>query len=183
MLLVAGTALAGCGIPADPQPHPVAPPRPFQGFTSATPPQTPDSGAATEILYLIRGGRIAPVNRPVREPPTVQMLIDDLTAGPTDAETAQGYTTVLPATAVVEGVRLDGALAVVTLGEGIDVVAQGDVPLAIGQIVCSLDAHPDVASVVFENDGVRASVPRGDAAQTDAPLTAADYVSLLELPT
>ncbi len=184
--LAAGLAvvLVGCGIPAENEPRRVQPPAPFRTTASATPPPptlAPTVSAQEVILYLTRDGRLVEVSRSMERPVSAQRLLDALAATLTPDEQQQGLTSALAGTDVVEDVRIASGIATVMLAEeGLEVITQLSQGLAIAQIVCTLDARDDVAAVVFERAGARVSVPRGDGSQTDAPLTAADYATLLE---
>jgi spore germination protein GerM len=176
--LAAALALAGCGIPADSQPHSIVPPAPYRAATS-TAPATPGTGALTETLYLVRNDTVVAVTRPVEQQPDPPTALADLIAAPNTAEKAQGLSSVLAGTAAVEEVGVDNALATVALGVGLDSSSDKNVT-AVAQIVCTLNALPDVNAVVFTKAGVRASVPRGDGSQTSDPVTCADYAQVVE---
>jgi spore germination protein GerM len=177
--LGAALALAGCGIPADSQPHSIVPPAPYRAATSTAAPASPGIGALTETLYLARNDTVVAVTRPVEVQPDAQRVLADLAAGPNSGEQAQGLSSVLAGSTVVQGVSVDAGLATVALGEGLDGASSTNV-LAMAQIVCTLDALPDVNAVVFTRAGVRASVPRGDASQTKDPVSAVDYAQKVE---
>ena len=184
--IAAGLAavLVGCGIPADGEPRRVQPPAPFRTTATATPPPptvAPTEGGQEVILYLTRDGRLVEVSRTMEPPVSPQRLLDALAATLTPEEQQQALTSALAGTDVVEDVRISAGIATVMLAdEGLEVITQLSQGLAIAQIVCTLDARDDVTAVVFERAGARVSVPRGDGSQTDAPLTAADYATLLE---
>jgi hypothetical protein len=183
-LVIAVLALLGaCGVPAEEDPHAVVLPPPYgETATSPAPAPTTDDGPLTKVLYLIRDGRLVPVVRPVETMPPLMDLLEDLAAGPVDAERQQGFTSALAAgTPIVDDVELVGGLATVALTEtGLEGLTGPTQQLAIAQIVCTLDAREDVTGVVFARAGQQFPVPRGDGAQTDAQLTIADYESLLE---
>ncbi|HEY7224750.1 MAG TPA: GerMN domain-containing protein [Micromonosporaceae bacterium] len=171
---------AACGIPADAQPHGVAPPYPYGSGTSSPPPPSPEPGELMEVLYLTKDSNLFRVTRPVAVLPNVQTLLADLAAVPTAAEQGKGLGNALAGTSMVEGVDVAGGLATVTLANtGTDGGPQVSQVLPIGQIVCTLTAREDVTAVVFVSGGVRASVPRGDGSQTDTPLRMKDYQTLI----
>jgi len=177
--LGAALALAGCGIPAESEPHTVAPPAPYRNTTTGSAPQ-PTTGALVETLYLVRDDGVVAVTRPAEEQPDAQGVLADLASGPNTAEKAQGLSSLLAGGTVVEGVGMDKRLATVALGEGLDSLSASNVPPAMAQIVCTLDALADIDQVVFTRAGARASVPRGDASQTMDPVTCADYAEVVE---
>jgi hypothetical protein len=100
--------------------------------------------------------------------------VADLLAGPTDAERAAHVGSALPGTALIDGVRVEAGIAIVTLGASLESTRNDEI-LAYGQIVCTLDARTDINGVVFMRGDERITVPAGDAALTKATLTTADY--------
>jgi spore germination protein GerM len=132
-----------------------------------------------ETLYLTKDSAIVPVDRHVKQEPTAQTLLNDLIAGPTAAEQADGITSALPGSTVINSVAASNGLAVVTIGGGLEGAGRKDAILAFGQIVCTLDARPDVNGVVFVGPNGPIGVPRGDGSLTTSPLTTADYEDLL----
>jgi hypothetical protein len=174
--------LAGCGIPAERDPHALQPPAPFQNVPTATPQATtPMPGSQAAVLYLTRNNQLVPVSRPIENPQMLLSLLYALAASPTEEEQQQGLTSALAGTTVVSGVTVTDGLVTVMLAEpGLEVFTQFTQGLAIAQIVCTLDNREDVTGVVFERAGLRVSVPRGDGTQTEEPLTSNDYANLLE---
>jgi hypothetical protein len=184
LVLGLAVALGGCGIPADGEPHPIQPPAPYGG-NSATAPSEPSpeptaSGTQVEVIYLTRGDSLARVVRPVESRPTINDLIAHLTQDPTAEEQAKGLVNNLTVPSVIVNATIQGGIVTVALGEGLDVLTGRTNQLAYGQIVCTLDAHPDVTGVVFTRDGEPQAVPRGDGSSSDGPLTIADYETVLE---
>ena len=177
--VVAGL-LAACGVPMEGEPRTVEPPRgPFAAAGSPMPAPPPEAGTVAQPLYFVRGDRLVAVLRRVRTVPSLQDHVDDLIAGPTRAEADAGLTGALGGNTVIVAVRLEGGRAIVDLD---DVPAGGgrsDGVLALGQVVCTLTARADVATVSFRQDGEPLGVPRADGALSQAPLTVADYAGLV----
>jgi hypothetical protein len=184
LVLVLAAGLSSCGIPTDGEPRTIVPPAPYQDLASTPPPvPTPSvtpSGTQMEILFLTRASSLVEVTRTVNERPSIATLIAHLTEGPTTAEQEEGLGSTLTAPAVLNGYTIDGGLVTVALGDGLDGLSPTANLLAIAQLVCTLDAHPDVTGVVFTRAGERRPVPRGDGSSTEDPVTAADYQSLIE---
>ncbi len=182
-LAVAAT-LASCGIPTDTQARGIEPPPPYQDFYATPTAPSPDpTGPATvgtypEVLCLTRDGALVEVTRHLDEQPTVAELAEHLVAAPSPEEKEQGLgSTVVPL--LFEPPVVTDGLAVVEFGEGLESISQDATLTVVAQIVCTLDQHPDVTAVAFTNDGVTASVPKGDGITTDLPVTREDYVILL----
>jgi hypothetical protein len=184
LALAPALALGGCGVPADSQPHSIAPPAPYRDPlpTIATPTVPPVASpvAGKETLYLVRGDAVVAVTRSVDHQPDAQSVLSDLTAGPSSEEKARGLSSVLAGSTAIQGVGVDGGLATVALGDvGLDGASTANV-LAMAQIVCTLNALPGIIQVVFMKAGVRASVPRGDGSQATDPVTSADYAQVVQ---
>jgi hypothetical protein len=180
-VLAAAVAIlaTACGIPVDGEPRAVSPPPgPAQALASPAPDVEP-SGPNVETLYLVMDDSIVAVDRGTTTLPTAQTAVDDLVAGPTDAERSAGYASAVPTGTVINNVRVEDGIAVVDLGPGLENAARQD--LAFGQIVCTLDARSDVDGVSFTHDGQSIGVPDGEGVVTRDPLTTADYEGLLKV--
>ncbi len=178
------TALAGCGVSAEPQPNAISPPAPYQGFITSAPPDpsvdaSDTAGPVDAILYFTREERLVAVARPVDDQPSVALLLEELSAGPTRAEQDQGLSSALAGTGVATAPTVMNGIVTVPLTEGVDGVAPAALVLIIAQIVCTLDAHPAVSGVVFSRDGQRVAVPRGDGSSASNPVSTADYRELI----
>ncbi|MBB2941421.1 spore germination protein GerM [Actinoplanes lutulentus] len=165
--------LAGCGIPAQDEPHAVTLPRGDLNTATAGP---APGGEVAEVLCLVRDGRLVQAVRRVSSVPTTQRQLDDLTAGPTAAERGLGLSTSLSGTTL--SVRNSNKSDGVTV-EVAEAGARSDEVLAYAQIVCTLTARADVASVSFTRDGDPLRVPRADGSLTDQPLRGWDYRGLI----
>ncbi|WP_162908374.1 GerMN domain-containing protein [Allorhizocola rhizosphaerae] len=176
---VAGLLLAvgGCGVPVQSEPHPV----PLPDRTAHPSPNQTSSpaGALTQLLYLIRDGRLVRVERSVPTEPEAGAHLQTLLAGPTPAEQEQGLSSALLGTDLGLTVRVAGGQAVVELATGLEGTGRTDDILAFAQIVCTLTSRADITSVTFTRAGEQVEVPRADSSLTRAPLTAADYASLI----
>jgi spore germination protein GerM len=131
-------------------------------------------GPVSVILYLARDGALTTVTRQVPEP-SLTSLMENLLAGPTDAEQNEGINSALTGANVIGDVVLVDGQARVDLATGLDGTGRSDAVLAIAQVVCTLDARPEVIGVVFTREGDVVAVPRGDGALHKGPLTSPDY--------
>ena len=178
VLLVLVAMVAGCGVPDEPQPRPIAPPRgPFQALVSPSP-AVKASGPVTEQLCLVRDGALVTVTRHVDTEPTIERLIADLLAGPTEEERAGGLSSALLGGDAVAGAEVRDGVAVVGLSAPIEGSVRTDEVLAYAQLVCTLTKRSGVTGVEFTRDGRPIAVPRADGSLSDGPLTAADYAGL-----
>lgn len=176
--VLAALALAGCGIAPQSDAQPIEPPRgPFQAVISPSPLPT-SSGSFTETLYLVKDELIVPQVRHVAADASVDELISDLLAGPTEAESAAGLSSALVGVEVT-GVRVDRGFATVDLAAPIEGGGRNDNLLAYAQVVCTLTARRDVLAVTFTRAGRPIDVPRGDSSVLPGPLTASDYADLI----
>ena len=176
--LALAVALAGCGVETEEHARRVNPPSGVaHAWATPTPPDS-GTGAVPERLYLVRDGELVATTRHVAAEPTADELVDDLLAGPTPGERADGLTSALRATDVA-GVQVSGGRATVELTEVLDSGGRTDQVLAFAQIVCTLTARPGVTSVAFTHDGREVGVPRADGSLSHAPATAADYATLI----
>ena len=184
-LAVLGLAagLTACGVPVDAGPQPLDFPPQYQNSTATTTsqPETQSSGEISAVLCLTREQQLVPVTRRVEVMPSPAELLRDLIAGATETESQeQGLGSALVGIATITVARIERGVAEVAVGDGLDGITDSARLLIYGQIVCTLDAHPEIDGVWFSRDGQRLSVPQGSAISTDAVLTADDYAALLE---
>ena len=94
-VVLAGTLLAACGVPAEDEPHAIDLPR--RPFTSSSPSAATAEppGEVAEVLCLVRDGRLVQTVRRIETTPSAQQQADHLVAGPTDSEQQIGLTTAL----------------------------------------------------------------------------------------
>jgi spore germination protein GerM len=171
--LAAVLLTAACGVPLDGSPRDVTDARvPYRSGAPAE-----GEGRAIERLCFVRaGGLVRALRRvPAVRPPEQQL--HDLLAGPTTDESTGGLSSAL-STATGVTMTLNDGRATVDIGPR-DVGLRSDDVLAFGQIVCTLTSQLQVGTVAFTSGGVPLGVPRADGSLSDAPLTIADYVRLL----
>jgi hypothetical protein len=177
VLAACALAVQGCGVPLDPEPHPVELP---SSSTVPSPDLTPSqSGAVTEILYLVQDGRLTAVSRSLPLAPAAGQQLRDLLAGPTPSEQQRGLASALAGTELGLSVTINDGEAIVELATGLEGTGRTDDILAFAQIVCTLTSRSDVKTVTFTRAGQHVEVPRADSSLTRDPLTAADYASLI----
>lgn len=174
-LLALAAALGGCGVPLDDSPRDI---RGVQ-LPARSGPAPDGQGQYIERLCFVKDNHLARIVRrvPVQRPPAAQL--SDLVAGPSTAESAQGYTSAL-STASHVTMTLAVGRATVDIGDRADQALRSDDVIAFGQIVCTLTAQLPVGTVKFTSGGEPLRVPRADGVLTEEPLTIADYATLLE---
>ncbi|MBV1851214.1 GerMN domain-containing protein [Catellatospora tritici] len=178
VLCLCGLAVtaAACGVPTENTARPLATTDAAQAFVE---PVARTAGPASEHLYLVNNGSLIRVERKLSAPPSIQQLVSDLMAGPTEAEEDVGFTSALLGTHIIGAVDASATTAVVDLSSTREDTGRNDDVLAFAQVVCTLTARPGVKRVAFTREGHPVGVPRADGALTDTPLTCADYTSLL----
>jgi spore germination protein GerM len=175
---LAACLLASCGVPAQDEPHLVELPR--QPLVTAGPgiAGTAGTGEVAEVLCLVRDGRLVQVVRRLDQPPSLQLQVEHLLAGPSELERNTGLTTALVGMSLT--VELSGGgEAHVGIAEGAEDTARSDEILAYGQIVCTLTSTAAVNSVVFTRGNERLEVPRADGSLSSGPLRGSDYATLI----
>lgn len=179
--VVATLATAGCGIATDDSPRDIE-------QRVATP--LVDAAAAVEAIGAERIFLVAPtvpglpdrleaVARDTGDDP--RTVVEAVFAGPSAGEFDDGYRSVLPSTVTVNqvAVRGGGVLAIDLSAEIRDVT--GDVlPLALAQLVYSVDLVPGVSSTLITVDGQVSQWPAGNGELLSGPLTVYDYPGLVQ---
>ncbi|MFI7587428.1 GerMN domain-containing protein [Spongisporangium articulatum] len=185
-------AVAACGVPTGGTSTVAATARVPYGLLNTA---APDAGAVTSLapaaarrtrIALVAGDgriRMVPRARPVdASVSTVQSLLDQLAAGPSDEERRTGLGSALPT-----GVRLQAGgprsgILTVDLSEGTPVQAADRLAVAVGQIVLTVTAVPGVRAVRLQRRGQPVDAPLPSGALTTRELVAADYQTLLDDP-
>lgn len=176
---VLATGVAGCGVPPESSAREIEPPPGVARALASPTPAVVTSGTTPETLYFVRDDRLVAVVRSVPAEPTLEGVLNQLLAGPTDTERADGLTSALLGPSVIIGVQLAGGQATVELASGLEGTGRTDDFLAFGQLVCTLAARPDVSTVYFVVGRERIGVPRGDGSLSIGPLTPTDYANLI----
>ncbi|RBY93586.1 hypothetical protein DQ237_17545 [Blastococcus sp. TF02-8] len=170
--LVALTALAGCGVPEQTAPEPLAVEAPEPA--PATEP-TVDDGAVR--LWFVRGRQLEAVSRPVG-PADVHATLDLLAAGLTPDEVAAGLRTALaPQTLRHTGPTPDDPVVTLAVTREFTGLVGANQQLAVAQIVWTVTEFPGVEEVRFSVDGRPLEVPTDDGL-TDQPVDRDDYGSV-----
>lgn len=179
----------GCGVPRDSEPRAIDPsnvPFALLAPTSSTPePTTAGTDAlATATVYLVSGqGRVVPTTRQVRAPATLPKVVAALLAGVTDDEAARKL-----GSAIAPGTKLRGldgpieGLLTVDLSDDLLGVSGRRQIEALAQVLFTVTEVDEVDRVLFEFEGERHDVPRGDGELTSSPLTRRDYRALEPAP-
>ncbi len=172
---------AGCGVHPEAAARPLTPQEVPVGVLPDRTGRPQPPGEREQQLYFLRDARLVPVLRPAVQV-TPQTVLDALLGGPLPAEQDRGLTTALPTSGAPGRVALQGTLAVVDLGARLSESGRDDPVTALGQVVLSLTALPEVEAVRFRQDTQLVDVPRGDGQVVEAPLRAEDYQVLLDRP-
>jgi hypothetical protein len=189
--LVAATAVialvgAACGIPADEKATVAsADSVPFDllGQTPATTaPPLPVSPTEKATLFLVQGERLAPVQRELPSPVSVESVLEALTAGPTATEVQLGLRSALLAPGLMRSGGVAGGIATIDLGQPFTEIAGRDQIVALAQIVSTVTGLPGVGRAAFTLDGIPVGVLRGDGAVTTESVSRDDYATLAPVP-
>jgi germination protein M len=195
--LVLAVGLVACGgsdatavgeAPAGTSPEP-APTDPAETDTGEEPSETDEESSeepepAADIRYrvwFVHGEGLHSVNRTHEATRAVgAAALNDLLAGPSEAERSDGISTAVPEGTRLLGLVVSGGLATVDLssefesgGGSLSMMAR------LGQVACTLDQFPTVDGVSFRLDGEPVDVFSGEGIVLEKPVTCADYEDLL----
>jgi spore germination protein GerM len=186
--LVAVTlGLAGCGIPPDDSATLASPGSvPFDLLgqaPSVTATTLPFAQTEKATLFLVQGERLAPVQRELPAPVSVESVLEALIAGPTSTEVQLGLRTALLTTpGLVRSGGVSGGIATIDLGQPFTEIAGRDQIVALAQIVSTVTGLPGVGRVRFTLDGNPVGILRGDGAVTTETVSRDDYATLAPVP-
>lgn len=150
--------------------------------TPATTPATTPAGTTQVSVWLARGEKLEPLTRTVPSVPRIGAeAVKALLAGPTAAETRNGFTTAVPKETRFLDLVIDGAgIAKVDLSR--DFEAGGGslgLTLRLAQVACTLSQFPPVKGVRFALNGELVSVFSGNGIVIDKPVTCESYREVL----
>ncbi|HZX07901.1 GerMN domain-containing protein [Kribbella sp.] len=184
-LLVAVLALTSCGVPVQSDPVPLEPgtvPSQLRDGGSAPSPQpSTATGKSPLRVNFVRNDRLVSIRREAPAGASAERLttvIQDLVAGPTTTEQANGITTALPPNLNLTVAEVQGSRVVLELSGDTEGRSATENVLAVAQIVLSVTALPPFDEVTISRGGVPVEALLADGALTTDPLTAADYASL-----
>lgn len=174
--------LAGCGVPTDREPRPLAKDDVPFGLldatsTTTTTVATPATTAPVEI-FLVAGDRLVPVARHVAAPPSPATTLARLLDGPTREERASGLRTAIAAEAEVEVVTAKAGTVRLDLDQSFAELEGREQVLALAQVVFTATGLQDVDGVVFTLAGKPVEVPTADGTLRTGLLRAAHFDSL-----
>src|SRR5690606_8240446 len=141
------------------------PPPGYEQLVERPPAPAPAEPGDVEVtIYFTRDGAVYPVKRPMLSEPSLDDLMVSLHAGPNEAEQGEGIVNVLPGANITEDVDFENGQARVGITVSPDGTSRNDIYLAFAQVVCTLDARPEVTGVFFVDvQGQTVSVPTDDA--------------------
>ena len=181
--------LLGCGVPDDARPRAIDPdnvPFALLAPTSSTPEPTiagPTSLTPTVVFLVGQQGRLIETERMVRAPATLAKVVSALLSGVTDEDAARKRRSAIAPGTKLRGLDgpIGGLLTVDLSNDLLRVTGRRQIE-ALAQVVFTVTAVPDVERVLFEFEGRRHDVPRGDGELTSEPLNRRDFRSFQPLP-
>ncbi len=182
VVLATGVSAASCGVTVQGTPQAIAKSKVPFGLMKEVAPTTSLISSSRESLqvYMVDSGHLMAISRSVSGRVTLVEEIEQLLAGPTDAESFVGITTDLPAETNIKVVRQDNSNLQVNLTGNFASINGQDQILAIGQIVYSLTQVPGISSVSFELNGQSTEVPTANGTLVTGPVTRLDYFQLAQ---
>ncbi|HET7720001.1 MAG TPA: GerMN domain-containing protein, partial [Acidimicrobiales bacterium] len=153
--------------------------------TPATTPATTAAGTTQVSVWLARGEKLEPVTRVVPSVPRIGAeAVKALLAGPTAAETRDGFTTAVPKETRFLDLTIDAAgIAKVDLSR--DFESGGGtlgLTLRLAQVACTVGQFPTVKGVRFALNGELVNVFSGNGIVIDRPVTCDSYREVLAQP-
>ncbi len=164
--------LAGCGVPVDGSPTALAKNRvPFgllQPSAPDTTTSTPPVTVTVQVFLLSPTGQLVAVARNVPVPAALPTVLGALVDGPTNAESAAGIQSALPAGTQVVSASVGAGVATIDLSGTFGQLVGQALINAVAQIVYTATAVTAVTSVAFELNGEQVAVPTASGA--DVPV-------------
>lgn len=185
LVLALALVLAGCGVPTGGTPSTIAAEDVPYGLASPsaspTPTATPEASTVTAWVHWIGAAEaVVPRQREVsgttrRE--RLSSLLDQLAAGPTEAEKDEQLSTALPPRIRLTVAGFEDGTATIDLEVQTQELAGVSGRRAVAQIVLTATSVPGVQAVLLELSGEPIEAPLPAGALTAGPLTAQDYAA------
>jgi spore germination protein GerM len=154
---------------------------PASAGASSSPSIIGSSLASSVYLVDDKTNRLVAVHRSRNQTATLSTLISTLLSGPTEAESAAGLTTAINTSPTLNKITIQGPLAIIDLSSSFGEIRGAGEVLASAQVVMTAVSYPGTESVLFTLDGTPTAVPLVSGVLSSAPLTFADYASLLAI--
>lgn len=177
VLLALALALAGCGIPTDGEPRPLA-----DETTIPTPDVEPDAGDTTARIFLVSPNRLLiPRDRALDGERNPENVLDALLLPTSPEEQADDLRSLVPADTNARSVTDvgDGTLAV-DLSSEWDTLGDPNALYAYGQVVLTLTELPGIERIRFLIEGRPVDAPPTVNQEPSVTVEAADYAALRE---
>ena len=181
-LTLALTLLGGCGVPVGTTVHGIDPADVPSAMTAPSdrPIATPTAAGAPAVYFAdARDNLVAsPIQLDTPTPSAaLQMVLVQLTAGPSTEQSGRGLTTALPPGIDLRVVNVVDQQATLALGG--DQLPPTDQTTAIAQIVLSATSVAGITSIRLTLNDRPLEAPLIGGALTTRPLSAADYQALV----
>ncbi len=135
----------------------------------------------TQPVYIIdASGHLAPSSRIVPAPAQLGSVLRELIIGPTDIETAAGYSSSLPKVLVILDATIKGEIGTINLARSLSTLSRQDQINAIGQLVYTSNDVGASKGLIITVAGVAQLLPRPKGGNVKIA-TEADYQSLLNI--
>lgn len=178
-----GLGAAGCGIPTDAAPTPLAKnavPYRLLNPTTTQPDATksPAVGVTVTIFLVGTDQHVIPTSRILAPPANLTQTLGALMEGPTAAESATGIQTFLTGNRSDVSASTSNGIATVDFTANPATLVGPNQVLAIAQVVFTATQQTGVAGVLFQIAGKPIEVPTSSGAQVPGPVTRNDYATV-----
>ncbi|MDE3206224.1 MAG: GerMN domain-containing protein [Acidobacteriota bacterium] len=170
--------LSGCAIPNDRSP--VALNQTVASTSTSTTLGRPGSDSSRLTIYLIGPDGLLVARLRPDPSTTVATAVQDLLAGPTDTETADGLTSALPSGTRLEHARVTGSTAVLDFNESLASSSGKEQLLAFAQIVLTAVAVKGITHIEISVAGQTVNAPEPNGTLAEGPVNGLVYAGLLE---
>jgi Sporulation and spore germination len=185
LLAVAAFVAAGCAIPTQNAPSPIASSKvpfdllnPHPPTTTTTQPK-PSSLVPVKVFFLNSSNQLEPAARVVASPAPLTSIITAMLAGPTSAETTNGVFTALPGDVTVLSTTTQGSVVTVNMNTAFGQITGNNTEQAVAQIVATVATENGLATgVIFEIDGQRTEVPIANGSQVAGPVYLIEFLNV-----
>ena len=165
--------LTACGLRADSQPHDV----PEDNQVHLSGPSVRSDASGPERIYLVGPGEDQLLRSVQREATSAGELMDALLRGPSPTELEEGYSSAIPSTVRLLGVREQAPFLYVDVSDELTDLSGEGLLQALAQIVHTGSELQDVDRVQITVNGEVIAWPKADLESSTDALSSYDYPS------
>jgi spore germination protein GerM len=181
VLVILALGATACSIPTQGSPSTMARSKVPFDLLDPHPPTTtttqPKSLVPVKVFFLSSGNSLQSVPRVVASPAPLSAIINELLAGPTNADSHQGLSTAIPGNVALISATTQGNIVTVNMNTAFGEITGVNAELAVAQVVATVaNENGPTTGVVFQINGQQTSVPIANGSEVTGPVYLVEFL-------